>query len=96
MSAAARSRWLPQLAIAILILVVGIGIGAAGTLGIGAIAHHFRDRGPAVFGPGFDRHAPPGRKVVPPNQRPVRPGIPVKPGQPVTPAPASPAPSATG
>jgi hypothetical protein len=96
MAAAVRSRWLPQLAIAFLILVLGIGIGAAGTLAVGAIAHYFHHRGPAAVGHGFERHGPPGRRLVPPGQRPLRPGVPVLPGRPANPLPpASPAPSQT-
>jgi hypothetical protein len=92
MSSAARSRWLPQLAIAILILVLGIGIGAAGTIGVSAIARHFHHRGPVVGGPGFERHGPPFRRLGP-GQGPVRP-LPGRPAYPVT--PATPAPSPTG
>jgi hypothetical protein len=95
MAAMGRSRWLPQFAIAILILILGIGIGAAGTLAVGAIVRHVH-RGPAAVGHGFDRKGVPGRRVFPPGQRPVRPGVPVQPGRPANPGlPASPAPSPT-
>jgi len=90
-------RWLPMAAVAVMILVLGIGIGVVGTIGVAAVSRHFHHRGPAAVGPDFHRFGPRGPRVVPPNQRPVRPGLPVKPGQPAQPVqPATPNPSPTG
>jgi len=78
-----------------MIFVLGIGVGVIGTVGVAAVSRHFH-RGPAAVGHDWHRKGQPPR-FAPPNQRPLRPGLPARPGLPVQPAqPAQPSPSPTG